>query len=183
MAIVDGHIRCSDCGEFKTTDQFQPSIVSRGCGVCRPCKQKAKKVYNENNREKTNAARTLHRKNNLEKHKETRRVHYQKNPETYRRYNLDRYGVSPEEYDAMLSDQGGGCACCGAKTNKNGKRLFVDHCHESGIIRGILCMKCNSGIGSLGDSVEGLRRALAYLARAEINREPTMRINLLQGRA
>lgn len=50
-----------------------------------------------------------------------------------------------------------------------GKREHIDHCHRTGRVRGILCAGCNSGIGKLGDSVAGLRRALAYLEAFEVS--------------
>jgi len=54
----------------------------------------------------------------------------------------------------------GRCQNCGAEA-----RLVLDHCHETGEFRGWICDPCNVGIGQLGDSVEGLERALAYLKR------------------
>ena len=53
------------------------------------------------------------------------------------------------------------CECCG-KTNT---RLFIDHNHTTGIFRGWLCHKCNSGIGLLGDQLEGVEKAIKYLRR------------------
>jgi ssDNA-binding Zn-finger/Zn-ribbon topoisomerase 1 len=50
------------------------------------------------------------------------------------------------------------CAICGSDRN-----LVIDHDHKTGIIRGVLCHPCNTGLGKLGDSIEGLRRAIAYL--------------------
>jgi hypothetical protein len=73
-----------------------------------------------------------------------------------------RYGISTEDFNRMAADQDGGCAICG----KWSAQLFVDHCHQSGIVRGLLCSGCNGAIGVLGDSPDGLSRALDYLARA-----------------
>lgn len=50
------------------------------------------------------------------------------------------------------------CDCCGKSA-----RLYLDHCHETLSFRGWICNSCNLGIGSLGDNIEGLQRALAYL--------------------
>lgn len=146
---------------------FQPSVVARGSGVCRKCKQVAKRDYERRNRDKTNAAQRARHARRGEEFRATRREHYRANPEAYRSYNLGRYGITPTEYDARLAAQGGVCACCGATANRNGKRLFVDHDHRTGAIRGILCHRCNAGIGHLGDTVDGVRRALAYLERSE----------------
>lgn len=57
------------------------------------------------------------------------------------------------------------CECCGNPAPKK-IALSLDHCHVSGIFRGWLCHKCNTGIGNLGDDVHGLKRAIAYLERA-----------------
>ncbi|WP_344447709.1 endonuclease domain-containing protein [Kitasatospora nipponensis] len=63
----------------------------------------------------------------------------------------------------MLADQGSCCAVCGLLAGD--RALQVDHCHTTGRVRGLLCRKCNSGIGMLGDSPEGVQRALSYLLR------------------
>jgi hypothetical protein len=73
------------------------------------------------------------------------------------------YGITQIGFDSLLKSQRGGCACCGTTTDKLKKNMSVDHCHETGEIRGILCSSCNRGIGFLGDTVSGLERALSYL--------------------
>lgn len=77
-----------------------------------------------------------------------------------RDYNLDI-----EEYDVLLNQQGGVCAIC--LTPEVGRALAVDHDHRTGNVRGLLCFKCNRGLGQLGDSVEALERALLYLRKSE----------------
>ena len=72
-----------------------------------------------------------------------------------------RYGISRAEYDALLERQGGVCAIC-RKPSK--ETLCVDHCHVTGRIRGLLCRKCNFGLGCLADDQATLIAALAYLA-------------------
>lgn len=74
------------------------------------------------------------------------------------------YGINAERYEAMLTQQGGGCAICGVpQGSRRGERLAVDHCHHSGRVRGLLCANCNRGIGLLEDRPERLRRAAEYL--------------------
>lgn len=187
MAIVDGHIRCCRCGELKPLGEYQPSVVKAGCGACRPCKYDGKRAYETKpqNRKKVAAARRGHRRRNVEQHRATKRAHYRNNPEAYRNYNLGRYGLTTVDYEAMLAAQGGRCACCGTTSNSDGKRLFVDHDHVTGAVRGIICRNCNRGIAALGDSSVGVRRALSYLERAQHRPSsiaaPSMRINLMQG--
>lgn len=74
--------------------------------------------------------------------------------------------VIKESYDRLVVEQSGLCACCGKPCSVN-SILSVDHCHETGKIRGLLCNKCNTGMGLLGDSIEGLQAAIDYLRRAE----------------
>ena len=77
------------------------------------------------------------------------------------------YGISPEEYDAMLERQGGKCAICECKfvtePRGNAQSPHLDHEHNSGWIRGILCNNCNHAIGILGEDVKRMERAIEYL--------------------
>lgn len=78
-----------------------------------------------------------------------------------------KYGITPEDYDRILAAQGGVCAICRTPPpDPRGFRMHVDHDHESGRVRGILCGPCNQGIGNLGDDVERLRAAIKYLRRS-----------------
>ena len=71
------------------------------------------------------------------------------------------YGLTRAQYEALVESQGGRCALCG----RGGvKRLYVDHCHVENRIRGALCPGCNTGLGLLGDNLDGLRAAMAYLS-------------------
>jgi hypothetical protein len=80
------------------------------------------------------------------------------------------YGITVEDYDAMLSAQNFSCFICkttdpGAVGNRDsGRKVFaVDHCHESGKIRGLLCHRCNKGLGHFLDDRENLMRAADYI--------------------
>jgi hypothetical protein len=70
------------------------------------------------------------------------------------------YGVSADQYQAMLKAQNGVCAICETKSKRN---LSVDHCHETGKVRALLCVKCNAGLGCYGDNPAFARKAAAYL--------------------
>lgn len=78
-----------------------------------------------------------------------------------RRENLRSYGISLEDYDAMFTAQGGCCAIC--KSEPVRRRLDVDHCHTTGVVRGLLCPKCNRGIGYFNDNPQLLAAAAAYV--------------------
>ena len=74
------------------------------------------------------------------------------------------FGLSYETFLKMKEDQNDLCKICGKpETNKNNKRLSVDHCHTSGIIRGLLCSRCNSALGLFQDNISILMSAINYL--------------------
>lgn len=84
-------------------------------------------------------------------------------PDARRRQRLQaRFQMSPEEYDALLQAQQSTCAIC-LEPCQSGRRLAVDHDHETGAIRGLLCNACNRGLGCYRDRPELLLRAIAYL--------------------
>lgn len=78
----------------------------------------------------------------------------------------NKYGITRKEYDRLLEVQESMCAICGFRY-EGGKRLAVDHCHETGQVRGLLCISCNRGIGMLKDSTALLNKAIEYLRRSE----------------
>jgi hypothetical protein len=89
--------------------------------------------------------------------------------ETTRRYRLvKQYGLTPAEYDAMLAAQGGLCAICRQPEEQRGpdgkvRPLAIDHNHATDEIRGLLCSRCNTGLGWFRDDPAMLVAALAYL--------------------
>lgn len=91
----------------------------------------------------------------------------QRAPELRRRYRLaSKYGITPDRYSAMLAEQEGRCAICGASDPKTKHGFWhIDHCHASGKLRQLLCSTCNTGLGSFFDDPELLDRAAAYVRR------------------
>ncbi len=85
------------------------------------------------------------------------------NPEYTKNATLiSRYGISLKEYNSILSKQNGKCAICGG----NGKKkLAVDHDHNNGRVRGLLCVRCNTAIGALNDDIGFLQRAIEYIIK------------------
>lgn len=72
----------------------------------------------------------------------------------------DRYGITLEEYESRM-DGVVACQCCGATD----VRMNYDHDHDTMEFRGVLCDKCNTGIGLLGDDINGLLNAVEYMRR------------------
>ncbi len=137
------HLECNKCFEFKIENaenfQFRKDTQSYR-PVCKTCLKRVKSKYyaNDANKEQKKSAE-------LKRH----------------------YGITLAEYDIILQKQNGGCAICG-DTEPNGKtdrfkHFSVDHCHETGKVRGLLCNHCNRGIGLLKDSEEIVNKAYLYL--------------------
>lgn len=79
-------------------------------------------------------------------------------------YLKSKYGITIDDYEAMEKQQGGVCAICnGAPKGKRYSSLVVDHCHDTGRVRGLLCDHCNRAIGLLGECPSALQNAVRYL--------------------
>lgn len=72
------------------------------------------------------------------------------------------YGISLLDYESMLKIQGGGCFICGKTEEEEGRRLAIDHCHITNIVRGLLCGVCNQAIGMLRHDPEIISKAMNY---------------------
>jgi hypothetical protein len=113
------------------------------------------------------------RERNRGKINEQRRALYAANPEKFREqkrrqrkpiYNqtarVKRYGITLDQYEEMMVQQEGRCAVCHGEF---GKRIHIDHCHNTNVVRGLLCNGCNVGIGHLGDNPERMEAAAQYV--------------------
>lgn len=106
-------------------------------------------------------------------HNTYRRAHYRQSPRVLadvRMRNLARYGLTPEDYDRKHTEQGGVCAICGrpeTSTSKHGltRLLAVDHDHQTGAIRDLLCASCNLVVGHLEKNPVDPHRFTEYLDR------------------
>ena len=100
---------------------------------------------------------------------------YTRDPVKNRAYKLKlAFGITIEEWEELYRRQSGRCAVCGIHSVELSRRLSVDHDHETGEVRGLLCSKCNRGIGFMKDSPELLILAANYLqSYEEIREEPT----------
>ena len=108
-----------------------------------------------------------------------------KNPGLYKDKTLKSdFGIGIREYEAMIIEQNGTCAICKKieTTKRHGKdvALSVDHDHETGAVRGLLCVNCNNGLGQFKDKPEILEQAAAYL---RIDREKQKDSNVISMRA
>lgn len=76
------------------------------------------------------------------------------------------YGMDVQDFDRMVAEQGGVCACCRERGPQH-----VDHDHLTGEIRGVVCFRCNSGIGQFSDRADLMRNAIIYLERTTWQRQ------------
>lgn len=134
---------CTVCKQNLSYDYYHRSKQTKdGYGYrCKDCDKKARLKYQTENKERF---------------KEINRNKLLKN----------RYGISLDEYNTMLEQQNYSCKICGSKdsSSPHGSANFaVDHCHETGSVRGLLCNQCNRGLGLFKDSTELLLKSINYL--------------------
>lgn len=147
---------CKKCGETKTEDLFprrkDGRLGDRVRGDCSECLRIYKKKYAEANKDDIAAKKKARYYRDKEKNKDKFR-HFR-----YKR----KYGITVEEFTRIANQQDNLCKLCRSPSGGK-KRLCVDHDHVTGRFRGLLCIQCNVALGKLGDSVEGLERAIMYL--------------------
>jgi hypothetical protein len=138
--VPPGH-KCSICGQIKSREEFTVDRKSRsGVGsLCRSCKSEhIDKPYNK----RTTEQRSL-------------------------RIRTRRYDITVEGYRDLFDQQCGVCAICKQPETRVAKgticTLSVDHDHETGRVRGLLCDKCNRGLGMFQEDMERLQSAINYL--------------------
>lgn len=135
--------RCPKCGEIKNTISFYRSKKTKDglYGWCKKC-------Y------------SVHNRKNYEKDKE----------KVYIRLLKSRYGLTFEQYNEILKQQNYKCIICGKTKKENIRRLNVDHNHQTGYIRGLLCNFCNSRlIGHSCDNKNCTINLIKYLQNAIAN--------------
>lgn len=122
----------------------QPTIIGAPCGNCASTVKFAKRPGTC-----------------VRCHKQWRRDHEKRPKYYYAKASNNAIKISPEKQADMAESQGWACLICETVV----ARLYVDHCHETGKIRGLLCLHCNSGLGSFRDNPIRLEAAIKYLAR------------------
>lgn len=133
---------CSKCRRVLPVDQF---YLDRGIprAKCKDCSRREADSWRVENRERYLSVARANR------------------AKRWRDASLATYGITAEDYEEMLARQGGKCCVCGGLNR--GRRLAVDHDHETGRVRGLLCNRCNTAIGLLREDPDLLAEALVYL--------------------
>lgn len=135
---------CKYCDEEKPLDGFynNKKAPDGKASRCKECNKAYCKDWHANNREKSRA---------------TAKKSYDKNSHKWR---LATYNLTEEEFDSLVESQDGKCAIC-----KQDRELHIDHCHNLGNVRGLLCLQCNTALGLFDDDVERLKIAIEYLLK------------------
>lgn len=122
--------------------------------------EKYGKKYYENNKEKEKLRGKAYYAENKSRKKD---YYYQKR----RGWMLkSRYGITQEDYESKLKTQNNACAICSSVSPGDKDVYFhVDHCHDTNTVRGLLCNKCNLGLGYFNDKIENLISATKYLEK------------------
>lgn len=141
---LDGlRAECKECRRFK--GKIHIDRLEKRCSICEVLKPNTEKFFH---------------KNKWATHEKYRAMCIQCHSNYSKLYKIKKiYDLTEEEYKKMFIDQNNCCAIC----KKNNVRLVIDHCHETGKVRGLLCDGCNQGIGCLKDNIENLKNSIKYL--------------------
>ncbi len=166
---------CSVCKKALSLSGFYTRKKANGKRVlraqCKQCSIKSVVFWGKENPEK----KKLNQKRYAEKHRsqiDSSIERWRKaNPDKIRQYIFNGYmrhlekkfGITVADYDDMYIEQGGRCAICGTHQSELSKRFCVDHNHDTDNVRGLLCDRCNTGIGRFKDNINLLQNAVKYL--------------------
>lgn len=166
----DGDTQCKKCGSY------EKYVSSSSCAPC-AIKQGLKKLNDKNlmaqyrtpEKKKNYIDRNPEVRNNILKkyrikNRDQFRQDYKDNPEKYFHYSLKaNYGIDADVYHSLLETQNFECAICNIGIEEVSRMFAVDHCHDSGKIRGLLCGQCNTGIGLFKENVKIFNKAISYI--------------------
>lgn len=172
---------CRKCGVEKPLGDFWKREQERKSGRCKACATVYLKGWQRKNRDKTRVYAQTYRDKHPGRVAQARREYLARNPEqaeANRRRSRDyqkrnnhaitlrqNYGLTPRDYTLMWLAQRSGCGVCGGTQVGGRSRLSVDHNHETGAIRGLLCNNCNAALGLLKEDQRRIAALSAYLSR------------------
>ncbi len=158
--------RCTKCEILLSKNKFGKSSRAKdGLQVrCRECINRQRREYHGKNRNEINRRNKEWRRSNLKRCRRLQRE-YRKTKhgqEVYRQWHLKhKYGITLEQHEQIYLDQNGCCALCDEPVAYD--KAVTDHDHKTGKVRGLLCQRCNLGLGAFGDTYGGIMRAVKYL--------------------
>lgn len=165
-AARESHAWCGLCRQVRqrraAAGQPQPEVRPRACLGCgavwtprvataRRCASCRKAHRNAQQREWNGKPENRARKNALHRQRRYARAH-----------ELAKFGLTIEGFEEMVADRDGRCDICRRK-----RQLCVDHDHQTGLLRGLLCRPCNRALGLLGDTIDSVGSAVAYMEKGD----------------
>jgi hypothetical protein len=155
--------RCRYCGEEKPLAEFYRDRSARDGHrpECKACTARKRRAWYEENRDREVARVQKWAAEHPKQYAATQERYKQSGAKakSNRKSHLKRkYGLTLEQFDAMLAQQSGLCAICGDRP-----AAHVDHDHENGRVRALLCFNCNGALGHMLDNPGWLLRAIDYL--------------------
>jgi len=164
--------KCTKCGLIKLVSEFNKDRHGKN-GIHAQCIVCCKKYRKENRAELLKRQKEYYQKNKKRILKRSKEYRDTRETKTYKRKRALKhyYGITLEQYDVMFERQAGVCAICGG-INENGCRLCVDHDHNTGEIRDLLCHRCNLLIGNVKENVAMLQSAISYINKYKRTSEP-----------
>mgnify|MGYP001496370973 CR=1 FL=1 len=160
---------CSKCKNNFNLDFFHKDKSKKDglSSSCKECSLKTKSNYRKRKRKYLSAMSMEYYKNNKDVILQQYRDKYKNNDEWRNRKKntqlIKEYGITLDDYNNLLEKQNYKCAICGRNFKDAIKGLYIDHNHETGKIRGLLCLQCNSAIGMLNENINTLTKAISYL--------------------
>ena len=155
---------CNKCKIEKPLSEFWKSVVAKDghVGRCKVCIKACQKQYEQ--RPYVKAQRKTAKANRL-KHKIISDESKLIGKKRIFQKNLERaYNMTVKQHAELYEKQGGRCVTCGLHESEFNRRLCVDHCHRTGRIRGLLCFKCNTTLGLVGEKIDTLRAMIEHLS-------------------
>jgi hypothetical protein len=159
--------RCKKCGDVKPLGEFYQATGTRDGrrGQCKACEIARNKAWYQQNRKRAIAYVKGWQRANAERVRDYQRQYRADHAQQFREGHLRRvFNLTAAQYEELLEAQGGGCALCG-RAPRSDRSLHVDHNHKTGVLRGLLCFRCNVGIGHFREDTLRMADAIVYLAR------------------
>ena len=144
---------CKCCKTDKLETEFYAHYTNQD-GLRSTCKACSKDKSVEEWKTKRRVTKGCSRENQKYEHKNDYRRNYRMKKE---------YGITLEIYNQLFAAQEGCCNICGKHQSQLTKRLAVDHNHQTGAVRGLLCSPCNAALGGFGDNEDILLKAIQHL--------------------
>lgn len=135
---------------------------------CKKCNNKTNKHNYKKYKDKRLEWAKKYRLGHKEELKKWGKDWYKKNKDKVKNYALmQKYGITLDDYNLMFIKQNGCCVICGKHQSEMAHSLAVDHSHESGQVRGLLCDGCNVVLGYTNDDIDILKNMISYLEKYE----------------